>query len=94
MAATFYIRRFPLTTSSWTGITLPVDCSRVVLENGDGTNSVKIRTNPDDSGTEKTLPAGNELDLWSSRAPFVAGTILCYAQASSGAGPLIVSYIL
>lgn len=94
MPAYYQIRRLVLNTSEFKPIKAPMDCSRVVLTNGDSANSQYIRSDANDGGTEHTLPPAAELTIQAAGhvAPFEAGTTICYMRSSSGAGPVIASF--
>lgn len=94
MAQPFVIKNFTAPTGVWTPITVPIDCSKIVIENGSSANACVVRTDPNDSDTAKTLPASLELTIESNSpiAPFLANTTICWANPASGSGPLVVSY--
>lgn len=92
MASGFEIRRFSLVANAWVPITVPMDCSKIVLQNEDASNGQAVRTNKDDPSTEKTIPAGIELTVQSIATAFTAGSVICWIKASAGSGPMVVSY--
>lgn len=97
----FAIRRFVTAAAGadgkWgTPIVCPIDCTQVVIENGDGTNAQAVRTDPNDGDTEKGLPASLELTIRansSGDAVFQRGDTVCRVAPASGAGPVIVTFI-
>ncbi len=82
----------PLNTSVWTPIIAPTSCSRVVIEAVDTTNNCKFRSDSDDSSTQKTIPAGMELNINAQACCFNAGDLVGYVQPVAGTGPVCVSY--
>lgn len=73
----------------------PQDCSRIVIENGDTVNSIKVQTDPSDAATQKTIPAGLELDInaKSSGDPiYPAGKTVGYLVKGSGTGPVTLTF--
>lgn len=92
MEQVFAIRAFNLNTVTWTPITVPITCSRVVIENPSSTNTIAIRTDPAEGNPSKTIPVSAELNLTSSVEAFAAGTTICWARASAGSGPAVVTY--
>lgn len=94
VARGFAIRRLPLSTTIWLAIEPPIACSAVIIENTDSSNAVAVRTDPNDSSTEKSLPASAELELRSHvDGAFGMGTPVCYLLATSGSGPVVISFI-
>lgn len=97
----FALRRFVTAATGADGkfgtpIVCPIDCTQVVIENGDGTNAQAVRTDPDDPDTEKGLPASLELTIRansSGDAVFQRGEVICRVKPASGSGPVIVSFI-
>lgn len=96
MAAGFAIQRVTLDTVSWAPITVLFNCTQCSVENGDDTNSIKIRTASGDSATERTLiPKAQQLisaATGSLHTAFTVGDVICYAQAVAGTGPAIVDF--
>ncbi len=77
-------------------IVCPIDCTQIVIENGDTTNDQTVYTDPRDGTTLKTLPAGLELTLRghsSGDAIFMRGSTVCRVAAATGTGPVIVSFL-
>jgi hypothetical protein len=97
----FSIRRLPTAATSADGqwgvpVVCPIACSQVVIENGDASNAQYVRSDRVEPDTQKTLPAGLELTLKchsSGDAIFQPGEIVCYIAPSSGAGPVIVTFL-
>lgn len=90
----FAIRRI-VTDATWKPVIAPMDCGQVVLENGDSTNAQAVRSDQDDSDTEKGLPASLELTIRATLgAPFLKGTTICYVKAVAGNGPVIASFVV
>ncbi len=62
----FAIRILPTANplpGGWVPIVTPIDCSRIVLRNGDGTNVARLRTDPTDPTTEDSIPASSEFTI-------------------------------
>jgi hypothetical protein len=95
MAQAFVIKRFALTSTVWTPIIIPIESGYVVIENVDTGNAMSVRTDPDDGSTEKTIPAGMELEVKTrgESCPFQPGATFCHAKMASGTGPAVVSFI-
>ena len=91
MAQVFAILRFVLSTG-YIPITVPIECSRIVIENENASVAAQFRTTLGDVNTEKGIGPGQELTLQSITSAFQAGSIVGYMAASSGAGPAVVSY--
>lgn len=73
----------------------PQDCSRIVIENGDQANSIKIQTDPADTASLKTVPGGIELDInakSSGDAIFLAGQVVAYIVKGAGTGPVTLTF--
>lgn len=88
----FAIRRLA-TSAVFVAIIAPIECSQVVIENGDAVNPQSVRTDKDSGVTEKTIPASLELTIRSNQpSSFQQGDIVCYVAAAAGAGPVIVSF--
>lgn len=92
MAKYFDVRRFSTPTGTWTPLTIPIACSRVVIENEDTVNACKFRVDKDDSATEKTIPAGMELNINAQACCFSPGDVVGYLNPAAGAGPACVSF--
>ncbi len=87
------IRRVTTSTTNWVDIVCPIDCSQVVIENVDSTNAQAVRTDKVDGTTEKTLPATLELTLRASMQCWSKDDVVCSVLATSGSGPVVVSFI-
>lgn len=76
-------------------LVVPQACSRIVIENGDATNSISFQTDKDDAATRKTIPASLELDIdaKSSGDPvFQKDEIVGYLVKGSGTGPVTITF--
>ncbi len=95
MAQAFVIKRFALNSTTFTPITIPIECGYIVIENVDTGNAMAVRTDPDNGETEKTIPAAMELEVMTrgDSCPFQPGAVFVYAKMASGTGPAVVSYI-
>lgn len=95
--ANFQILRVTLDTLTWTPIVALFNCTQCSIENGDGTNNIKIRTSSGDSATERVLtPRASQIisaATGSFATAFTVGDVICYAQAAAGTGPAIVDYV-
>ncbi len=85
----FAIRTIPLVGSGsgnpWTAIVTPIDCSRIVIRNGDGTNALLLRTDPNDGTTQDSLPASSEytIQITAVTTYFKNGTTVCYVKPAA-----------
>ena len=94
MPAPVINKRFTITTTSWTPITVPRSCTQIHLQNEDGTNTVAMRTDPNDSETERSLYALQNFTFGSAMdGAFEPGMVVVYVQASSGIGPVVATYV-
>ena len=80
---------------SWTPVSIPFDCTSLVIKNANGSNSLKIRTNSSDSTTEDSLAAGAEqaIALPFHRYRFKAGSQPVFLQSSAGTGPAVLKFL-
>lgn len=94
----FALRRLDLTVEApnWgVAVVCPIACTQVVIENTDASNVCACRTDPNDVGTEKNIPAGLELTIraTSSGDPvFQANEVVCWLKPAAGNGPACVSF--
>lgn len=89
----FKIRRFPRAAGAWTPIVVPQgEFSRIVIENSDLSTDAVFRTDVDDGLTEKTIPMGQELDIFSKNGPFIGGETIGYFYLSTALPP-VVSFV-
>ncbi len=91
----FAVRRWATSTSVWTPIVCPIACTQIVIENTDASNAQAVRSDPNDSSTEKNLPASLELTLRASSADpcWNIGDVVCSVLARAGAGPICVTFL-
>lgn len=89
----FAIRNMPTNPLTWTPVICPITCAQIVIQNVDGVNAQRVRSDAADSSTEKGLPAGMELTLRASRPLWGAGTTVCFLLAAAGQGPVCVSFL-
>ncbi len=85
-------KRFVLTTSSWTPITVPQSCTQIHVGNDDTTNAAAMRTDPNDSDTERVLYPGQNFSFITAGS-FEPGMVVVYVKASSGSGPAVATYV-
>lgn len=89
MPKVFDILRVTLAASTWTNIVVPVQCSRVVIENADTGNTMRVRL--EEGGSEKVIAAGLELDINTYGSGGIAPGVLCQVFAA-GTGPAVVTF--
>jgi hypothetical protein len=105
MAAPFELKRIAVDSSSWTAITAPFACSRVVVTLDDLANNMKIRTNSADSATERQIQGGIDFllntakveesirnDRIVSRHVWAIGDTVCFIQTTGGTGPIVAAF--
>jgi len=90
----FAIRQIAGDVNAWLPVIAPITCGQIVLQNTDGTNPVKVRSDPNDATTQKTTPTSTELTLRAS-GPSAWGpnTTVCYVQPTSTVSPICVTFI-
>lgn len=78
----------------WLPVVAPITCSVIVIQNTDGSNSMKVRTDAGDPNTEKTQPASMELTL-RSVIPSAWGPnmTVCFVKPSAAETPIVVTFI-
>jgi hypothetical protein len=77
-------------------IVAPIDCTQVVIENGDAVNAQTVRSDPENGETEKIITGSLELTLrfHSSGDPVIQrGDVVCRIAPVAGNGPVIVTFI-
>lgn len=91
----FNVRRINLTTTDWTDVMVPEDCSQIYILNEDDANSLDLRSDKGNSETQMTLLPSATLKIQSGsyECPFVAGAVVCSLRATVGAGPIVVQFI-
>jgi hypothetical protein len=92
MAAQYQTRIYTLDSGAWTDVEAPFDCSTIIVENKDTANACAVRSDPSDSDTEKTLPAGAEGEIRASITCFAAGSRIVSLKPAAGTGPACVSF--
>jgi hypothetical protein len=98
------IRQFAISTSEWTPIVTPIDCSYFILIGNQDGSAMQRCSDPNDITTSYTMQAGGWYALnasgvgvtgWNGKpARFPAGATVTYIKALSGVGPVIVEFIL
>ncbi len=99
MPNNFYAKRkLSIDTVTWTAVATPIDCDSLAIRNDSG--ATKIRTDSADPNTEDTIAAGVQEGIVApihEPAPFPVrfktGDIICYLQAVSGTGPVILTFV-
>ncbi len=99
MPSNFYAKRkLTIDTVTWTAVVAPIDCDSLAMRND--TASTKIRTDSADPNTEDTIGAGVQEGIIApihEPAPFPVrfknGDTICYLQAVSGTGPVILTFV-
>ena len=92
MATQYSIQRLAVDSSSFTNVVAPFDCSTLIISNAAAGVALTIRSDPDDSDTEKTLPADAEGEIRASLTCFAKDSVVCAIKAASGTGPAVVSF--
>jgi hypothetical protein len=84
-----------LATGAWTPVVVPIACCQIVILNEDANNAQAIRTDQNDGDTELTLLGGKQYVIASTAqsTPFNPGDVVCYVLATSGSGPVAVSFV-
>jgi hypothetical protein len=94
--------RYPITTTDWTAIVAPIDANYFGLKNADG-SALTLRTDKNDDQTEDTLSAGSQelvtaginlRYLTGGSARFPQGSTAIWVKATTGVGPVIVTWVL
>jgi hypothetical protein len=94
--------RYPITVADWTAIVAPDDFNFFGLKNSDG-SALLLRTDENDDQTEDTLPAFGQEGVTSGinltyisggLARFPKGSTALYVRATTGVGPVIVTWVL
>ena len=93
MPRAFNIVRYVLTTTGWTDIVIPLNCSIVHLLNQDEANTQLVRSDKGDSLTEMWLLPNATLKLESPVEAFQHGTVICSIKSQSGTGPIVAQFI-
>lgn len=100
LSKNFSIRRFipvALGADNLPGVPIvcPMDCTQLVIENGDAVNAQNVYSDPT-TGAYKVIPAGLELTIRAfshGGAVFQVGETVCRVAPVAGSGPLIVTFI-
>lgn len=90
-------RRTTVDTVTWTAITAPASCRGVSIKNSDSAVAFKIRSDAASASSEDTIPAGSQEVISAAEhgsLRFQLGDVICYVQAASGTGPIIVTGVL
>jgi hypothetical protein len=94
MASYYAIVRVVIDAEQWWPIECPIECATITIENVSAGISMRIRTNADDSMSEKSIPALAELEIESSVITFDAGTRHCWVRmVSGGIGTAVVEFV-
>jgi len=98
----YFKKRFPIDATNWTPIIAPMDCDMFWLKNvGAGTVTL-LRTNASDPNTEDPLQTGFQeacTAIHLAKGPtestwrFPKDSVILYAKADTGTGPLVVTFI-
>jgi hypothetical protein len=95
-------KRFAIDSTSWTPIIAPVDCDMFWMKNIGAGTVTYLRTDPLDVMTEDHLETGYQescTQVHVAKGPsesawrFPAGGVILYAQADTGTGPLVVTFV-
>jgi hypothetical protein len=87
------IRRMVLGATDFAAIVVPIDCSEITLTNADSGIIVGIRTDKDDSDTERPIAVSSSITMRSNSMAFRAGDTVAWARGASGAPILILTLV-
>lgn len=94
--SSYAIKRLPLDTVLWTAVVVPIDCTRIRAYRAEN-DRFKIRTDQNDSSTEKEVGIGILHEIPATTGSFVAafptGTTVCFFQASAIVGTAVTEFI-
>ena len=95
MPAPFEIRCLTVDPVTWTPVTIPFDCTAIMVKNRDSVNSLKMRTTAGDPVTEETLGPGasQSVAIPFHRYRFPAGSTPLFLQATAGTGPAVLMFL-
>ena len=95
MPAPLEIRSLAIDPVSWTPVTVPFDCTNLSVKNTDMANTVRVRTNSGDPGTQDLLGPGAEqtLAIPFHRYRFPSGSQPLWLQATAGTGPVVLKFM-
>lgn len=95
-------KRFPIDAVNWTPIVAPIDCDMFWMKNiGVGTVTY-LRTDVADDTTEDALQTGYQeacTTIHLAKGPtestwrFPQNSVILYAKADTGTGPLVVTFV-
>jgi hypothetical protein len=89
------IRRFPITSGSWTAIVTPVPCSYYMIF-AEGGNGMKRASDPNNASAQYTMPTGTGYAVDAARRAgprFNAGDTVTWVQAVSTSDTCIAEFI-
>lgn len=92
------IKRLTLDALTWTPIVAPVDCQQFGLSEDTLSSAIKLRSDPTDSTTEMTLPAGYQGKVitppaGATRSNFAKNQIIVYAQSPLGTITAVATFV-
>jgi hypothetical protein len=91
------IRRFALSTDSYTPIVAPCACDYLMIANPDPQNAIIRCSDPDNADeTWHEIPANNLYWLTAPRIGpprFQEGEVVTYLKATQGSGPAVVEFL-
>lgn len=71
--------RVVTTSQTWTPISCPITCSKVVIHNTDPLVAVSVRTDAADPTTQESIPVISELTIQGNApALFGPGEVICF----------------
>jgi hypothetical protein len=86
-------RRLVLGATDWTPVIAPADCSELTFTNSDASIIVNVRSNKDDSDTERPIAVSSSITMRSNSMAFRAGDQVAWARGASGTPILIVTHV-
>lgn len=93
MATAYKVVRYALSTSQWTDVVVPQNCSTIRLTNEDEANVQLMRSDKGDSTTQRAFLPSAVIELRSPVEAFEARTTVCSLLSQTGAGPVVAEFI-
>lgn len=93
------IRQFTVDNTTWTRIVVPVDCSSVTLADAGAATAIKLRSDPADATTEKSVAAVAQpysitsRPVGSARSVYATGVTAIFAQAAAGTITVVATFV-
>ena len=90
----YRVMRLAIHAAGWTPIVVPFYCSRVELRNLDPLNAQRVRSDPDDGGSEDDLPPNATHAIVASGTSFDEGTQIAWLRSTVGTGPVVLRFVV